>query len=95
MHNGGKYRNNHKITEETRKIIKSTKRQNCPVTLYAVLNKNAGVWLNAEQKELVHIMLKSGALVQSVADAVQLKHGTVYTKDIVNECDKIRNALNE
>ncbi|CAG8732243.1 28528_t:CDS:2 [Dentiscutata erythropus] len=119
---GGEYRNNHKITEETRKRIKSTKRQNCPVTLYAVLNENAGVWvvrsykkqhnhellppsqvyclhqhrqLNAEQKELVHIMLKSGASVQSVADAVQWKHGTVYTKDIVNERDRIRNALNE
>ncbi|CAG8525863.1 11929_t:CDS:2, partial [Gigaspora margarita] len=119
---GGEYRNNHKITDETRKRIKSTKRQNCPVTLYAALNENDGVWvvqsyknqhnhellppsqvhclhqhrqLNAEQKELVHIMLKSGASVQSVADAVQWKHGTVYTKDIVNECARIRNALNE
>ncbi|CAG8461893.1 13889_t:CDS:2 [Cetraspora pellucida] len=61
---GGKYRNNHKFTKETRKRIKSTKCQNCSVILYAVLNENAEVWqLNAEQKKLVHIMLKSEALV--------------------------------
>ncbi|CAG8625957.1 3876_t:CDS:2, partial [Dentiscutata heterogama] len=76
--------------KETKKKIKSIKCQNCPVTLYAVLNENAGIWvvrsykkqhnyellpplqvyylyqhqqLNAEQKKLVHIMLKSGALL--------------------------------
>ncbi|CAG8768977.1 5392_t:CDS:1, partial [Cetraspora pellucida] len=119
---GGEYRNNHNITEETRKRIKFTKHQGCPVALYAVLNEKAGVWivrsykdqhshellllsqvhclpqhrqLNTEQKKLVHMMLKSGAPIQSVANAVQWKHGTVYTKDIVNERDRIRNALNE
>ncbi|CAG8662529.1 13122_t:CDS:2, partial [Racocetra fulgida] len=86
---GGKYRNNHQITEETRKRKKSTKRQNCPVNLRAVLNKDAKVWvvtisknehnhelllpsqvhclpqhryLTTEQKELVHIMLKTTLL---------------------------------
>ncbi|CAG8802787.1 10911_t:CDS:2, partial [Gigaspora rosea] len=32
--------------------------------------------LSTEQKELVHIMLKSGALSQSIADAIHWKHGT-------------------
>ncbi|CAG8679847.1 7668_t:CDS:2 [Cetraspora pellucida] len=92
----GEYRNNHNIIEETRKRIKFTKHQGCPVALYAVLDEKASVWiLNTEQKELVHMMLKSEVPIQSVADAVQWKHGTVYTKDIVNEHDRIRNALNE
>ncbi|CAG8659899.1 15352_t:CDS:2 [Gigaspora margarita] len=83
--------NNHKITNETRKRIRSTKCQNYSVTLYTILNENARVWvvqsykkqhnhellsplqvnclyqyhqLNAEQKELDYIMLKSGAPVQ-------------------------------
>ncbi|CAG8664616.1 9369_t:CDS:1 [Ambispora gerdemannii] len=119
---GGEYRNNHEITEETRKRKKFTKRQNCPVILRAVLNEDAGVWvvqsfktqhnhellfpsqvhclhqhrlLNTEQKELVHMMLRSGASTKSIADAVHWKHGTVYTKDVINERGRIRNALNE
>ncbi|CAG8580311.1 2958_t:CDS:2 [Gigaspora margarita] len=56
---GCKYRNNHKITDETRKRIKSTKCQTYFVTLYTILNENAKVWLNEEQKELDYIMLKS------------------------------------
>ncbi|CAG8670583.1 1937_t:CDS:2 [Dentiscutata erythropus] len=51
--------------------------------------------LNTEQKELVHIMLKSGASTRSIADAIYWKQSTVYTKDIINECDRIKNALNE
>ncbi|CAG8577319.1 22376_t:CDS:2, partial [Dentiscutata erythropus] len=51
--------------------------------------------LNPEQKEIVHMMLKSGVPVQSVADTIYWKHETVYTKDIVNERDRIKNALNE
>ncbi|CAG8785275.1 20047_t:CDS:2, partial [Dentiscutata erythropus] len=95
---GGKYRNNHNITEETRKQNKSTKRQNCPVTLRVVLNENTKVWVvisSKKQKELVYIMLKSGASTQSIADAIYWKQGTVYTKDIINERDQIKNALNE
>ncbi|CAG8664862.1 837_t:CDS:2 [Gigaspora margarita] len=67
----GEYRNKYKIADETRKRIKSTKCQNCPVTLYAVLNKNAGVWiqLNAEQKKLVHMILNSSASVYNIVIA--------------------------
>ncbi|CAG8615169.1 22756_t:CDS:2 [Dentiscutata erythropus] len=119
---GDKYRNNHQITEETQKRKKSTKRQNCPVSLRAVLNKDTKVWvvttsknkhnhelllpsqvhcfpqhwyLTTEQKKLVHIMLKSGASTQSIADAIHWKNGMIYTKDIMNERDRIKNALNE
>ncbi|CAG8540275.1 8787_t:CDS:1 [Cetraspora pellucida] len=51
--------------------------------------------LNTEQKELVHIMLKSGTSTRSTADAIHWKQSTVYTKDIINERDRIKNALNE
>ncbi|CAG8612559.1 17979_t:CDS:2, partial [Racocetra fulgida] len=43
---GGKYRNNHEITEKTRKRKKFTKRQNCSVILRATLNENTGVWVH-------------------------------------------------
>ncbi|CAG8710287.1 13667_t:CDS:2, partial [Racocetra fulgida] len=109
---GGKYRNNHNITEETQKRKKSTKRQSCLVILKAILNKN-NVWvvhsykdqhnhellpplqvhclhqhqiLNTEQKELVHIMLRSRAPTQLIADAVQWKNGTMNeVEDAFNE----------
>ncbi|CAG8688165.1 380_t:CDS:2, partial [Ambispora gerdemannii] len=42
---GDEYRNNHEITEETRKRKKFTKCQNCSVILWAVLNEDAGVWM--------------------------------------------------
>ncbi|CAG8522519.1 19154_t:CDS:2 [Dentiscutata erythropus] len=43
--------------------------------------------LSTEQKELIHIMLKSGASTQSIADAIHWKNGIIYTKDIMNEHD--------
>ncbi|CAG8465614.1 2099_t:CDS:2, partial [Dentiscutata heterogama] len=117
-----KYRNNHNITEETRKRKKLTKYQNCSVMLQAILNEDTKVWvikssktehnhelllpsqvhclpqhrsLSTEQKELVHIMLKSSASTQSIADAIHWKNGTIYTKDIMNKRDRIKNTLNE
>ncbi|CAG8640620.1 12224_t:CDS:2, partial [Dentiscutata heterogama] len=111
-----------KMTCSKKDNLKSTKCQNCPVTLYAVLDKKAEAWvvqssknqhnhklllqsqvhclyqhqiLNPEQKETVYTMIKSGASVQSVADAIYWKHSTVYTKDIVNKRDRIKNALNK
>ncbi|CAG8768012.1 22310_t:CDS:2, partial [Dentiscutata erythropus] len=117
-----KYRNNYKITEETQKRKKFTKRQNCSVSLRAVLNENVGVWivtsyksqhdhkllsllkvycfqqyqvLNTKQKELVYLMLRSGISTQSIANTVHWKNGVVYTKDIINEYDQIKNTLNK
>ncbi|CAG8762135.1 4844_t:CDS:2 [Cetraspora pellucida] len=69
------------------------KRQGCPVALYAVLNEKAGVWIVRSYKnQHSHELF---LLSQSVADVVQWKHDTMYMKDIVNEHDRIRNALNE
>ncbi|RIB09919.1 hypothetical protein C2G38_2207503 [Gigaspora rosea] len=78
---------------KTRKKITFTKRQNCPVALYAVLDEKAEVWVVQSYKNQYNheLLLPS----QSVADVVQWKHSTVYTKDIVNERNRIKNALNE
>ncbi|CAG8720524.1 10116_t:CDS:2, partial [Dentiscutata heterogama] len=73
--------------------VKSTKRQNCPVTLYAVLDEKAEAWVVQSSKNQHNHELLSQS--QSVADAIYWKHGTVYTKDIVNKRGRIKNALNK
>ncbi|CAG8584699.1 19475_t:CDS:2 [Racocetra fulgida] len=99
---GGKYRNNHEITEETRKRVKFTKRQSCLVSLRATLNENTGVWVvssyksqhnheplsstqvhclhqhqvfNKEQKELVHLMLKTEGSHSGLKKAIEAASG--------------------
>ncbi|CAG8833285.1 4275_t:CDS:2, partial [Cetraspora pellucida] len=90
---GGEYRNNHNIIEETRKSIKFTKHQGCPVALYAVLDEKTGVWiLNTKQKELVHMMLKSEAPIQLVADAM-LEERQYIVRHLLSKDSCIKNLF--
>ncbi|CAG8841189.1 26692_t:CDS:2, partial [Gigaspora margarita] len=97
---GGNYRNNHKISEETRKRTKFTKRQNCSVSLRAVLNENIGVWVVTYYKsQHNHELLPSSQVYcfhqHRILNMEQKELVHTIIRNVINERDQIKNALNE
>ncbi|CAG8812525.1 21135_t:CDS:2, partial [Cetraspora pellucida] len=97
---GGIYRNNHKINEETRKRKKLSKRQNCPVVLRAVLNENTRTWVVTSSKSVHNHELLIPSQIHCLpqhrhlnTEQKELVH--IMLKNIINERDRIKNALNE
>ncbi|CAG8844163.1 39649_t:CDS:2, partial [Gigaspora margarita] len=97
---GGNYRNNNKISEETRKRTKFTKRQNCSVSLRAVLNENIGVWIVTSYKSQHNYELLPSSQVHyfyqhQILNIEQKELVHTMIRNVINEHDQIKNALNE